>query len=77
MAVSGLDLSAGGELFDRWDCVNDVEPGGHVDRDPRPDAGGPTSSHCISSETNPLSSLSPSPLLKCVNHQVYHLVHMC
>ena len=27
--------------------------------------------------TNSISLLTSSPLLKCANHQVYHLVHMC
>ena len=43
MAASGLDLSAGRELFDHWDRANNVEPGGHVDGDPRPNTGGPVS----------------------------------
>ena len=38
-----------------------------------PDASG----HSITSATNSSSTLSSSPLLKCANHQVYHLVHMC
>ena len=27
--------------------------------------------------TNSISPLTSSPLFKCANHQVYHLVHMC
>ena len=38
-----------------------------------PDASG----HSVTSATNSFSTQSPSPLLKCANHQVYHLVHMC
>ena len=36
-----------------------------------------TSNHSITSATNSFSTLSSSPLLKCANHQVYLLVHMC
>ena len=35
------------------------------------------SSHSVTSATNSSLTLSSSPLLKCANHQVYHLVHMC
>ena len=38
-----------------------------------PDAFG----HSVTSATNSFSPLTSSPLLKCANHQVYHLVHMC
>ena len=36
-----------------------------------------TSCHPVTSAFNSFSTLSSLPLLKCANHQVYHLVHMC
>jgi hypothetical protein len=42
-AASDHYLAAGAERFDRWNHADDIEPGGHMDGDPRSDAGGPAS----------------------------------
>jgi hypothetical protein len=38
---------------------------------------GPASGHCFTVKTTSFISPTSPPLLKCANHQVYHLVHMC
>jgi hypothetical protein len=38
---------------------------------------GSASGHWFSVTITSFTSLTPPPLLKCANHQVYHLVHVC
>ena len=66
LGASSHHLTMRALRIDRWDQAVDVESGGHIDEDPRPDAGGlrPVSMTCASGRLVKAEGREPTTLFR-------------